>query len=114
MHVAGPRHLHAGFHLSFGLGLIFLLLPVVFLIPWSVQRTGNTCTGMVVHAGINGPGVPGDYAWIDAASPGHRMTIVAEQSPTTALGGGNFFAYLRVAEHREQHSAAEDIAGERR
>ncbi len=47
--------LHTGFHLSFGLGVIFLLLPVVFLIPWAVQRTGNTCTGMVVHAGINGP-----------------------------------------------------------
>jgi membrane protease YdiL (CAAX protease family) len=48
--------LHWAFHFSFGLGVMFVLLPAVFTIPWSVQRTGNTSVGIVVHAGINGPG----------------------------------------------------------
>ena len=47
--------LHAAFHLSFGWNLLLLLLPVVFCIPWAVQRTRNTMVGVVVHAGINGP-----------------------------------------------------------
>jgi hypothetical protein len=28
----------------------------VFGIPWAVQRSRNTAVGMVVHAGVNGPG----------------------------------------------------------
>jgi membrane protease YdiL (CAAX protease family) len=48
--------LHFAFHFSFGLGVMFVLWPVVFSIPWAVQRTRNTSVGMVVHAGINGPG----------------------------------------------------------
>jgi len=47
--------LHAGFHLSFGLGLILILLPTVFAIPWAVQRSRNTSVGILLHAGINGP-----------------------------------------------------------
>jgi membrane protease YdiL (CAAX protease family) len=47
--------LHLAFHASFGLGVMIVLLPVVFLIPWAVQMTRNTSVGMVVHAGINGP-----------------------------------------------------------
>ena len=34
----------------------FVLLPVLFSIPWAVQRSQNTTVGMVVHAGVNGPG----------------------------------------------------------
>ena len=46
--------LHGAFHFSFGLGLIFVLLPAFFAIPWAVQRTRNTSVGMVIHGGING------------------------------------------------------------
>jgi membrane protease YdiL (CAAX protease family) len=48
--------LHGALHFSFGLGVVFILWPVVFSIPWAVQRTRNTSVGMVVHAGINGRG----------------------------------------------------------
>jgi membrane protease YdiL (CAAX protease family) len=48
--------LHGLFHFSFGFGVLFLLLPVVFSIPWAVQRSRNTSVGIVIHAGVNGPG----------------------------------------------------------
>ncbi len=48
--------LHGAFHVSFGLGVMFVLWPAVFSIPWAVQRSRNTSVGMVVHAGVNGPG----------------------------------------------------------
>ena len=62
--------LHGAFHFSFGLGVMFILWPALFSIPWAVQRTRNTSVGMLVHAGINGPGLwplilvfcPPDYA----------------------------------------------------
>ncbi len=48
--------LHGAFHFSFGLGVMFILWPALFSIPWAVQRTRNTSVGMLIHAGINGPG----------------------------------------------------------
>ncbi|WKA31059.1 CPBP family intramembrane glutamic endopeptidase [Bradyrhizobium roseum] len=48
--------LHGLFHFSFGFGVLFLLLPVVLVIPWAVQRTRNTSVGIIIHAGVNGPG----------------------------------------------------------
>ena len=48
--------LHGALHVSFGFGLLFVLWPVVFSIPWAVQRSRNTSVGMVIHAGVNGPG----------------------------------------------------------
>jgi membrane protease YdiL (CAAX protease family) len=48
--------LHGLFHFSFGLGVMFVLWPVVFSIPWAVQRSQNTSVGIVIHAGVNGPG----------------------------------------------------------
>jgi membrane protease YdiL (CAAX protease family) len=48
--------LHGAMHISFGGGVLFLLIPVVFAIPWAVQRTKNTTAGIVIHAGVNGPG----------------------------------------------------------
>ena len=48
--------LHGAFHFSFGLGVLFVLWPVVFAIPWAVQRTANTSVGMALHGGVNGPG----------------------------------------------------------
>lgn len=47
--------LWTGFHFSFGLDLIILLLPILFIVPYIVQKTGNTTTGIVIHALINGP-----------------------------------------------------------
>lgn len=47
--------LHGLFHFSFGLGVMFVLWPALFAIPWAVQRSRNTSVGMVVHAGVNGP-----------------------------------------------------------
>lgn len=48
--------LHLLFHLSFGVGVLLLVWPVAFAIPWAVQCTRNTTVGIVVHAGVNGPG----------------------------------------------------------
>jgi membrane protease YdiL (CAAX protease family) len=48
--------LHGLFHFSFGLGVMFVLWPVVFSIPWAVQRSRNTSVGIIIHAGVNGPG----------------------------------------------------------
>lgn len=48
--------LHGLFHFSFGLGVMFILLPVLFSIPWAVQRTGNTTVGIIIHAVVNGAG----------------------------------------------------------
>jgi hypothetical protein len=41
---------------SFGTGVLLLLIPVLFAIPWAVQRTKNTTAGIIIHAGVNGPG----------------------------------------------------------
>jgi membrane protease YdiL (CAAX protease family) len=46
--------MHAGFHISFGWGLLILLLPTVFAIAWAVQRSQNTSVGIAVHGTING------------------------------------------------------------
>jgi hypothetical protein len=43
------------FHLCFGIDLIILLLPLLFIIPFTIQRTKNTTTGLIVHAIANGP-----------------------------------------------------------
>jgi membrane protease YdiL (CAAX protease family) len=48
--------LHGLFHFSFGLGVMLVLWPVVFSIPWAVRRSRNTSVGIVIHAGVNGPG----------------------------------------------------------
>lgn len=48
--------LHGAFRFSFGLGVMVVLWPAVFAIPWAVQRTRNTSTGILIHAGVNGPG----------------------------------------------------------
>jgi membrane protease YdiL (CAAX protease family) len=48
--------LHGAFHVSFGAGVLLLLVPVVFAIPWAVQRSRNTSVGIAIHAGVNGPG----------------------------------------------------------
>jgi hypothetical protein len=44
------------FHIPFGPVILLTLWPTVFIIPYVVQRRQNTWTGVVVHAGLNGPG----------------------------------------------------------
>jgi membrane protease YdiL (CAAX protease family) len=43
------------FHLAFGWRLVILLLPVLFIEPYVVQRTRNSWVGVLVHAAFNGP-----------------------------------------------------------
>ncbi|MFH0733507.1 MAG: CPBP family intramembrane glutamic endopeptidase [bacterium] len=43
------------FHFSFGLDLLILLLPIIFILPYSVYKTKNTNVGIIIHALINGP-----------------------------------------------------------
>lgn len=44
------------FHAAFGLTIMIMLLPTVFILPYVVQRRGNSWIGVVIHAGLNGPG----------------------------------------------------------
>ena len=44
------------FHVPFGPVILLTLWPTVFIIPYAVQRRQNTWIGVVVHAGLNGPG----------------------------------------------------------
>jgi membrane protease YdiL (CAAX protease family) len=44
------------FHLPFGWQIVITLCPTVFIIPFAVQRRQNSWIGVVMHAGLNGPG----------------------------------------------------------
>jgi membrane protease YdiL (CAAX protease family) len=44
------------FHLSFGWNLVILLLPLLFSLPYVVQRQKNTWIGIIVHGMVNGLG----------------------------------------------------------
>lgn len=43
------------FHISFGTHLLITLLPILFILPYIVQKTGNTWTGVILHSLLNGP-----------------------------------------------------------
>ena len=43
------------FHLAFGWKLLAMLIPILGVLPWAVQRTSNTWTGVMIHALLNGP-----------------------------------------------------------
>jgi membrane protease YdiL (CAAX protease family) len=43
------------FHLAFGWQLLILLLPIILILPWVVQRRGNSWIGVLIHGGLNGP-----------------------------------------------------------
>jgi membrane protease YdiL (CAAX protease family) len=43
------------FHFCFGIDLMVLLLPCLLIIPYAIQKTKNTTTGMIIHAALNGP-----------------------------------------------------------
>ena len=44
------------FHLAFGWQLWVMLLPLMFIQPYIVQKTRNSWTGVIIHGAINGPG----------------------------------------------------------
>lgn len=44
------------FHAAFGWYLMIVLLPILIILPYVVQRRRNSWVGVVIHAGINGPG----------------------------------------------------------
>lgn len=43
------------FHICFGVQLMVLLIPILFILPWAVQKTQNTWVGIYIHALVNGP-----------------------------------------------------------
>jgi membrane protease YdiL (CAAX protease family) len=43
------------FHLPFGPAILLTLGPTTFILPYMVQRRQNSWTGVVIHAGLNGP-----------------------------------------------------------
>lgn len=43
------------FHLGMGASLMILVLPIIVVLPYAVQKTGNTTVGILIHALLNGP-----------------------------------------------------------
>ena len=43
------------FHIAFGWALLLTLLPLIFIQSFIVQKTKNSWTGVILHAGLNGP-----------------------------------------------------------
>lgn len=44
------------FHLPFGTAILLVLWPTTFILPYVVQRRQNSWSGVIIHAGLNGPG----------------------------------------------------------
>jgi len=44
------------FHIAFGWQLLITLLPILFILPYVVQKRKNSWIGVLIHAAINGPG----------------------------------------------------------
>ena len=43
------------FHISFGVELLIILLPILFILPYVVYKTKNTAVGIFIHGFLNGP-----------------------------------------------------------
>ena len=43
------------FHLCFGIQLMIMLVPIMIVLPYAVQKTQNTNVGLLIHALLNGP-----------------------------------------------------------
>jgi len=43
------------FHVAFGWKLLLTLIPLIFIQSFVVQKTKNSWTGVLLHAGLNGP-----------------------------------------------------------
>ena len=44
------------FHVAFGGAILVTVWPIVFILPYVVQRLRNSWTGVIIHVGLNGPG----------------------------------------------------------
>lgn len=44
------------FHVAFGGAIFVALWPILFVLPYVVQHRRNSWIGVIVHAGLNGPG----------------------------------------------------------
>jgi len=44
------------FHIAFGWTLLLTLLPIILILPYIVQKRRNSWIGVIIHAGLNGPG----------------------------------------------------------
>ncbi len=42
-------------HIPFGPDMVILLIPILIILPYAVQRTGNTWVGIIIHGLYNGP-----------------------------------------------------------
>lgn len=43
------------FHICFGIELMLILIPVIVILPYVVQKTCNTTNGIIIHGLYNGP-----------------------------------------------------------
>ena len=43
------------FHYAFGWQLVLTLIPILFILPYAVQKTENSWVGVIIHGGLNGP-----------------------------------------------------------
>lgn len=43
------------FHIAFGWKLLLTLIPLIYIQSYIVQKTKNSWTGVILHAGLNGP-----------------------------------------------------------
>lgn len=43
------------FHIAFGWRLLLILIPLLFILPYIVQKTKNSWSGVIMHAGLNAP-----------------------------------------------------------
>nr|NQU93394.1 CPBP family intramembrane metalloprotease [Bacteroidota bacterium] len=43
------------FHIAFGWQLFIALIPILFILPYIVQKRKNSWIAVLIHAGINGP-----------------------------------------------------------
>jgi len=44
------------FHICFGLGMMIMLLPILMILPYVVQKRKNTWIGILIHGIVNGLG----------------------------------------------------------
>jgi len=44
------------FHICFGFGMLIMLLPILMIVPYVVQKRGNTWIGILIHGIVSGLG----------------------------------------------------------
>jgi membrane protease YdiL (CAAX protease family) len=53
------------FHIAFGWQLLIILIPLIFIQSYVVQKTKNSWTGVIIHSGLNGPSFLAiSFGWI--------------------------------------------------